>query len=255
MCALFEKVCHTRLPALQAHGPCPFYRHWPVTRPALAALDDPGDAREVQLQRPKGGLITHETHHGRDSPEMVRPPDVVLVLDAGSEPNIRPASAPISREVGGDALRPLRQKLPVQVRRLADQVPEPEPDGIGNGVLLEHVAERAGEDAQALAGDPGLAVEGEGLAPVGHAGYLAARSTLVGYVHESENPYFEQTAVHIACKRKEYAGLDWYNYGLKLLEIAHKVPDSVFHIWGHSYEIEQNKQWPILDLFLKEMTR
>lgn len=86
------------------------------------------------------------------------------------------------------------------------------------------------------------------------AGYTNARSTLVGYVHESENPYFEQTAVHVACDRKEYAGLDWFDYATKLLNIARKVPDSVFHIWGHSWEIEKNNQWLALERFLVELT-
>lgn len=85
------------------------------------------------------------------------------------------------------------------------------------------------------------------------AGYTNARSTLVGYVHESENKFFEQTAVHVGCDRKEYAGLNWFDYGMKLLEVARKVPDSVFHIWGHSYEIDQAKQWEQLEIFLKEV--
>jgi peptidoglycan-N-acetylglucosamine deacetylase len=85
------------------------------------------------------------------------------------------------------------------------------------------------------------------------AGYTNARSTLVGYVFQSENPYFEQTALHIACNRREYAGLDWMDYGVKLLEIARNVPDGVFHIWGHSWEIEKNGQWERLEKFLKFM--
>lgn len=86
------------------------------------------------------------------------------------------------------------------------------------------------------------------------AGYVNARSTLVGYVHQSENPYFEQTAVHVSCNRKEYAGDHWYAYGMKLFEIAKKVPDSVFHLWGHSWEIEKNFEWLQFEAFLKEIT-
>lgn len=86
------------------------------------------------------------------------------------------------------------------------------------------------------------------------AGYTNARSTLVGYVHESENPYFIQTAVHVACDRKEYAGMNWFDYGMKLLEIARKIPDSVFHLWGHSWEIDKNSTWNLFELFLHEAT-
>ena len=87
------------------------------------------------------------------------------------------------------------------------------------------------------------------------AGYLSARSTLVGYVHESENPFFEQTAVHVACQRKEYAGVDWYDYGLELFEIAQNVPRSVFHIFGHSWEIDENNQWGKFEEFLKAISK
>ncbi|TAL08195.1 MAG: hypothetical protein EPO02_13490 [Nitrospirae bacterium] len=86
------------------------------------------------------------------------------------------------------------------------------------------------------------------------AGYLSARSTLVGYVHESENPFFEQTAVHVACDRKEYAGLNWFDYGIKLFEIAQNIPNSVFHIFGHSWEIDQNHQWEKFEEFLKAIS-
>lgn len=85
------------------------------------------------------------------------------------------------------------------------------------------------------------------------AGYLNARSTLVGYVHQSENPYFEQTAVHVSCARKEYAGLDWFDYALKLLAIAEKIPDSIFHFFGHSWEIDKNNDWAKLEKMLKAL--
>lgn len=85
------------------------------------------------------------------------------------------------------------------------------------------------------------------------AGYSNARSTLVGYVHKSENPYFEQTAVHVSCARKEYAGLDWFDYGIKLLKIASTIPDSVFHIFGHSWEVEKAGEWAKLEMFIKEI--
>lgn len=86
------------------------------------------------------------------------------------------------------------------------------------------------------------------------AGYDNARSTLVGYVHKSENPYFEQTAIHVCCARKEYAGIHWYAYGMKLFQIAKKIPDSVFHLWGHSWEIEKASEWYQFESFLEAIT-
>jgi peptidoglycan/xylan/chitin deacetylase (PgdA/CDA1 family) len=86
------------------------------------------------------------------------------------------------------------------------------------------------------------------------AGYTSARSTLVGYLHETENPYFEQTAVHVGCQRKEYASLDWLEYALDLMHIAKKIPDSIYHLWGHSWEIDKNNAWDDLETLLKELT-
>lgn len=71
---------------------------------------------------------------------------------------------------------------------------------------------------------------------VQEAGYESARSTLVGYIHESENPFFEQTTVHIGCDRKEYGGQDWFSYALYMLGLARNTPNSVFHAWGHGFE-------------------
>ena len=69
------------------------------------------------------------------------------------------------------------------------------------------------------------------------AGYLSARSTLIGYIHESENPYFEQTTVHVGCDRKEYGGKTWYEYAVYMLEVAKDTPNSIFHCWGHGFEL------------------
>lgn len=85
------------------------------------------------------------------------------------------------------------------------------------------------------------------------SGYESARSTLVGYIHESENPYFEQTTVHVGCNRKEYAGLSWLEYALKMLEQARKTPNSVYHFWGHGHELTKNNAWADLEILLKEL--
>lgn len=85
------------------------------------------------------------------------------------------------------------------------------------------------------------------------AGYESARSTLVGYIHESENPYFEQTTVHIGCPRKEYAGLHWLKYAFNMLEEAIKTPNSIFSIFGHGWEIEKYKAWDDLETLLRAL--
>lgn len=87
------------------------------------------------------------------------------------------------------------------------------------------------------------------------AGYKDARSTLVGYIHQSENPYFTQTSVHVGAKRKEYGGMSWLDYGKKMLDDAVKTKDSVYHLWGHSWEIDKNDGWHDLEELLKEVSK
>lgn len=72
---------------------------------------------------------------------------------------------------------------------------------------------------------------------VSSAGYTNARSTLVGYVHKSENVFFEQTTVHVGCDRKEYGGVNWLDYAKKMYDIYKTTPDGIYHLWGHGFEV------------------
>lgn len=86
-----------------------------------------------------------------------------------------------------------------------------------------------------------------------NAGYTSARSTVVGYIHESENPFFEQTTVHVGSNRKEYAGYDWFQYASIMLTQA-RIEDGVYHLWGHSWEITAYPNGlKLLDELLKEV--
>lgn len=69
------------------------------------------------------------------------------------------------------------------------------------------------------------------------AGYDSARGVTVGHVQHSQNPYYENTSVHVGCDRKEYGGKPWYDYAIDMLETASQTEDSVFHMWGHAYEL------------------
>lgn len=73
---------------------------------------------------------------------------------------------------------------------------------------------------------------------VEEAGYTNARGVNVGYLDRSENSYYEQTTVHVGCDRKEYGGLDWFSYAMKMLEQADD--NSVFHLWGHGWELAKD---------------
>lgn len=87
---------------------------------------------------------------------------------------------------------------------------------------------------------------------VREAGYTHARGVTVGYLFTPENPYYEQTTVHVGCDRKEYAGHKWYEYAMLMLEQS--LDNSTFHIWGHGWEINTYPDgWYLLRKFL-EMT-
>lgn len=89
---------------------------------------------------------------------------------------------------------------------------------------------------------------------VKEAGYQNARGVNVGYIHESENQFYTQPSVHVACQRKEYGGQKWLDYALNLLEEAIRTPDSVYHLFGHSWEISQNDGWHDLEELLKRVS-
>lgn len=87
---------------------------------------------------------------------------------------------------------------------------------------------------------------------VKEAGYTNARGVTVGYIHESENPFYTQTTVHCA-PRKEYGGQTWLEYATNLLKEAINTPDSVYHIWGHSWELTELDGWHDLEDLLKRI--
>lgn len=68
--------------------------------------------------------------------------------------------------------------------------------------------------------------------------YTHARGVTVGYLDESENPFYEQTTVHVGCDRKEYAGRNWYEFAQDMIQQADD--NSVFHLWGHSWELAKD---------------
>lgn len=82
--------------------------------------------------------------------------------------------------------------------------------------------------------------------------YTIGRNTLVGSI-EPEVSVWQSTTVHVGYNRKEYNGLHWYDYAIKMLERARAKKDATFHIWGHSHEIDRNNGWDALDRLMAEM--
>lgn len=83
--------------------------------------------------------------------------------------------------------------------------------------------------------------------------YSYARSTLVGNISLPEDPAWENTTVHAGCARREYDQEHWLEYGLRHLERAKIRKNGYFHLWGHSWEIEQNNAWEGLERIFAEL--
>lgn len=83
--------------------------------------------------------------------------------------------------------------------------------------------------------------------------YSYARSTLVGSLDMQEDSTWQHTTVHAGCQRAEYASMDWYTYAKKMLDRVRKRKFSLYHVWGHSHEIDRNGAWDALDRLLSEL--
>lgn len=84
--------------------------------------------------------------------------------------------------------------------------------------------------------------------------YKHARNTLVGNIKESEDPIWDTPAVHICGKRrKEYENTTWLKEARRLLKEAINTPESVYHLWGHSWEISRYDGWHDFEELLKEL--
>lgn len=86
--------------------------------------------------------------------------------------------------------------------------------------------------------------------------YKRARNTLVGNLSPPEDPIWESTTVHVSGKRrKEYEDTTWVAEGRRLLKEAIRRDvydeDVVFHLWGHSWEIERHDDWADFERFLE----
>ena len=90
---------------------------------------------------------------------------------------------------------------------------------------------------------------------VNKAGYVEARTTIVGHLEKPKNTLEKHTTVHVYDGRPEYAQKNWLVYAREKLAEAMKDPkDKVFHIWGHSEEVDRGNQWDNLETFFKELT-
>ncbi len=87
-------------------------------------------------------------------------------------------------------------------------------------------------------------------AAVKKAGFTEARTTLVLNTDEAEDPLRTPTTVHMYA-RKEYNGKLWLEVAKEQLEIALSKPNSVFHVWGHTNELDLYQEWGRFEELLK----
>lgn len=78
-------------------------------------------------------------------------------------------------------------------------------------------------------------------------GFKYARTTMVGNHVESENPYRIHTSVHAFPNRREYNQKSWFQYAKEQYTMAKESHNGYFHIWGHSWEVEQYSLWQELE--------
>lgn len=83
-------------------------------------------------------------------------------------------------------------------------------------------------------------------------GYTHARTTVVLETAPADNNYRTHTAIHVY-QRKEYGDQDWKAAAISMVEQAAEN-DGIFHIWGHSWEIERDRNWNKLDTFFQWLT-
>lgn len=80
-------------------------------------------------------------------------------------------------------------------------------------------------------------------------GFESARTTKVGYITLPVDHFEMHTTVH-AFNRREYGGKSWWIYAMEKFMEAKRV-DGYFHLWGHSWEVDRNKDWDHLDSIFK----
>lgn len=89
------------------------------------------------------------------------------------------------------------------------------------------------------------------IASLNNAGYKSARTTMVLRTR-SDSPMQTHTAIHVF-QRQEYGQVDWLQAANIMVRQAQKT-DGIFHIWGHSWEVEKFGQWDKLEKFFDWLT-
>ena len=85
------------------------------------------------------------------------------------------------------------------------------------------------------------------------AGFTEARTTKVLCIDKPTDPFEKGTSIH-CYQRKEYENIDWLELASSMYQECLKKPDSVFHVWAHSWELEKNDEWDKFEELLKTIS-
>lgn len=86
------------------------------------------------------------------------------------------------------------------------------------------------------------------------AGFKEARTVDVLSMQYPEDPYRKATTVHVF-QRREYLGTHWLSVAIARWNAVMdpESPYNYFHLWGHSWEIDQHGEWENLEKFFSIM--
>jgi peptidoglycan/xylan/chitin deacetylase (PgdA/CDA1 family) len=84
------------------------------------------------------------------------------------------------------------------------------------------------------------------------AGYKTARSYIVGCLNGGNDEYKIECTIQVGIDRVEYKNKSWELFFEEM--IGKTTEDSIFHIFGNSWEIEKSNDWENLENFLKRIT-
>jgi len=82
-------------------------------------------------------------------------------------------------------------------------------------------------------------------------GFTSARTTKVLQTLV-DDPFRTPTAIHVY-QRQEYGDMDWVEAANIMVDQAIRT-NGIFHIWGHSWEINRDNNWDKLEKFFEWLT-
>lgn len=89
---------------------------------------------------------------------------------------------------------------------------------------------------------------------IAKAGFKWARTVDVLNIDRPFDPYETKTTIHAYPQRKEYKKKYWLSVAKDMFDDA-KEKEGVYHLWGHSYELERYHIWDQLEELLQYISK